>query len=179
MTSEKISPLRRRMMEDMRIRGMGEKAQKGHIRAIKDFAAFLGRAPDAATPEDLRADPDRGVPLEGLPCSEPRPPEAHAPRNSRIHPPLPAPPPANRLPPHPPRRAVRKCGAQTQHRDHPGGSRLHRWRSTPTPMTAPRRRRQDRCVNPVPIAPRTCASSRPVPRGQTPRSRAPPARSAA
>ena len=55
MTSEKISPLRQRMMEDMRIRGMGEKAQKGHIRAIKDFAAFLGRSPDAATPEDLRA----------------------------------------------------------------------------------------------------------------------------
>ena len=45
MTSEKISPLRQRMMEDMRIRGMGEKAQKRHIRAIKDFAAFLGRSP--------------------------------------------------------------------------------------------------------------------------------------
>ncbi len=49
MTSEKISPLRQRMMEDMRIRGMGEKAQKGHIRAIKDFAAFLGWSPDAET----------------------------------------------------------------------------------------------------------------------------------
>ncbi len=55
MTSEKISPLRQRMMEDMRIRGMGEKAQKGHIRTIKDFAKFLGRSPDTATPEDLRA----------------------------------------------------------------------------------------------------------------------------
>ncbi|UWQ27450.1 phage integrase N-terminal SAM-like domain-containing protein [Leisingera sp. M523] len=43
------------MIEDMRIRGMGEKAQKSHIRAIKDFAAFLGRSPDTATPEDLRA----------------------------------------------------------------------------------------------------------------------------
>jgi integrase/recombinase XerD len=55
MTEERISPLRQRMMEDMRIRGMGDKAQKSHIRAIKDFAAFLGRSPDTATPEDLRA----------------------------------------------------------------------------------------------------------------------------
>ena len=34
---------------------MGEKAQKAHIRAIKDFAAFLGLSPDMATPDDLRA----------------------------------------------------------------------------------------------------------------------------
>ena len=40
MTEERISPLRQRIMEDMRIRGMGDKAQKSHIRAIKDFAAF-------------------------------------------------------------------------------------------------------------------------------------------
>jgi hypothetical protein len=31
MTHEKITPLRERMMEDMRIRGMGDKAQKSHI----------------------------------------------------------------------------------------------------------------------------------------------------
>jgi site-specific recombinase XerD len=43
------------MIEDMRIRGMGDKAQKSHIRAIEDFAAFLGRSPDTATPDDLRA----------------------------------------------------------------------------------------------------------------------------
>ncbi len=41
MTEEKITPLRERMMEDMRIRGMGDKARKSHIRAIKDFARFL------------------------------------------------------------------------------------------------------------------------------------------
>lgn len=34
---------------------MGDKAQKAHIRAIKDFAGFLGRSPDTATPDDLRA----------------------------------------------------------------------------------------------------------------------------
>jgi len=55
MEQEKMSPLRARMLEDMRIRGMGDKAQKSHIRAIKDFAAFLEHSPDTATPEELRA----------------------------------------------------------------------------------------------------------------------------
>ena len=55
MTEDKITPLRERMLEDMRIRGMGDKAQKSHIRAIKDFAKFLKRSPDTATPEELRA----------------------------------------------------------------------------------------------------------------------------
>ena len=55
MTQEKITPLRERMMEDMRIHGMGDKAQKAHIRAIKHFAGFLKRSPDTATPDDLRA----------------------------------------------------------------------------------------------------------------------------
>ena len=55
MKEERTTPLRERMIEDMRIRGMGDKAQKAHIRAIKDFAAFLGHSPDTATPEELRA----------------------------------------------------------------------------------------------------------------------------
>ena len=55
MTEGKTTPLRERMIEDMRIHGMGDKAQKAHIRAIKDFALFLGRSPDTATPDDLRA----------------------------------------------------------------------------------------------------------------------------
>ncbi|MEO1221997.1 MAG: site-specific integrase [Pseudomonadota bacterium] len=55
MTKERISLLRVRMLEDMRIRGLGDKSQKSHIRAIKDFANFLGRAPDTATSDDLRA----------------------------------------------------------------------------------------------------------------------------
>lgn len=50
MTEEKTTRLRERMIEDMRIRGMGDKGQQGHLRAIKDFAAFLGRSPDTATP---------------------------------------------------------------------------------------------------------------------------------
>jgi integrase/recombinase XerD len=55
MKEERTSPLRERMIEDMRIRGMGDKAQQAHIRAIKDFAGFLKRSPDTATPDDLRA----------------------------------------------------------------------------------------------------------------------------
>jgi site-specific recombinase XerD len=55
MTEERTTPLRERMIEDMRIRGIGDKAQQAHIRAIKDFARFLKRSPDTATPDDLRA----------------------------------------------------------------------------------------------------------------------------
>ncbi len=39
----------------MNIRGLGIKTQKAHIRNVKHFAAFLGRPPDTATPEELRA----------------------------------------------------------------------------------------------------------------------------
>src|SRR6202022_4496005 len=42
MTDEAMSPLRRRMIEDMTIRKLAPKTQQGYIRAIKDFAAFLG-----------------------------------------------------------------------------------------------------------------------------------------
>lgn len=55
MTEERTTPLRERMIEDMRIRGMGDKAQQAHIRAIKDFAKFLEHSPDTATSEELRA----------------------------------------------------------------------------------------------------------------------------
>ena len=55
MTTERMSPLRRRMIEDMTVRGHGEKTKLDYIRAIKRFAAFLGRSPDTATAEELRA----------------------------------------------------------------------------------------------------------------------------
>ncbi len=54
MTDSTISPLRRRMIDDMTIRGFASKTQKGYIGAVKDFAAFLGRTPDRASAEDLR-----------------------------------------------------------------------------------------------------------------------------
>lgn len=55
MTDTKITPLRARMIEDMRIKGLGESSQKAHIRAVRYLAEFLGRSPDNATTEDLRA----------------------------------------------------------------------------------------------------------------------------
>jgi len=55
MKEEKTTPLRQRMIEDMKIRGLCEKTQQGHIRCVKHFASFLGRSPDTATPDDLRS----------------------------------------------------------------------------------------------------------------------------
>lgn len=49
-----ISPLRQRMIEDMRMRKLADKTQSAYIRAVRQFAAFLGRSPDTATVEDLR-----------------------------------------------------------------------------------------------------------------------------
>jgi integrase/recombinase XerD len=54
MTDERISPLRRRMIEDMSLRHFAEKTQKDYIRAVKTLTIFLGRSPDTATAEDLR-----------------------------------------------------------------------------------------------------------------------------
>jgi site-specific recombinase XerD len=54
MTDEVISPLRRRMIEDMTIRNLTPKTQQGYIRTIENLAAFIGRSPDKATFEDVR-----------------------------------------------------------------------------------------------------------------------------
>ena len=54
MTNEVISPLRRRMIEDMAIRKLSPKTQIGYIRHVKNFAAFVGRSPDTASADDLR-----------------------------------------------------------------------------------------------------------------------------
>jgi integrase/recombinase XerD len=45
---KRTTPLRARRIEDMRNREMGEKARQAPIRAIREFAAFLGRSPDTA-----------------------------------------------------------------------------------------------------------------------------------
>ena len=53
-TTQSISPLRQRMIDDMRIRKLCDKTQTHYIRAVRQFAGFLGRSPDTATIEDLR-----------------------------------------------------------------------------------------------------------------------------
>ena len=45
MSEKPISPLRRRMIEDMTVRGFGEKTQIDYIRHVKNFTIFFGRAP--------------------------------------------------------------------------------------------------------------------------------------
>jgi integrase/recombinase XerD len=49
-----VSPLRRRMLDDMVMRGLREETQRDYIRFVRSFAAFLGRSPDTATAEDVR-----------------------------------------------------------------------------------------------------------------------------
>ncbi|MGF6408892.1 tyrosine-type recombinase/integrase [Paraburkholderia sp. MM5482-R1] len=49
-----ISPLRRRMLEDLRMRKFAPKTQAAYLRAVRQFARYLGRLPDSATVEDLR-----------------------------------------------------------------------------------------------------------------------------
>src|SRR5438477_12684050 len=54
MSEKPISPLRRRMIEDMTVRNFIEKTRNDYIRHVRTFTAFLGRPPDTATAEDLR-----------------------------------------------------------------------------------------------------------------------------
>src|SRR3981189_3289440 len=54
MTDEAMSPLRRRMIEDMTIRKFAPETQHDYVQRVKNFAAFLGRSPDTARFEDVR-----------------------------------------------------------------------------------------------------------------------------
>src|SRR5215470_17722420 len=54
MTEQAISPLRRRMIEDMAIRKFAQKTQHDYAQRVKDFANYLKRSPDTAKPEDVR-----------------------------------------------------------------------------------------------------------------------------
>jgi len=54
MTDKAISPLRRRLIEDMTIRRLGPGTQHQYIRHVKSFADFVCRSPEKATPEDVR-----------------------------------------------------------------------------------------------------------------------------
>ncbi|MEQ1695713.1 MAG: tyrosine-type recombinase/integrase [Hyphomicrobiaceae bacterium] len=53
--SRPISPLRQRMLDEMRIRQFSEKTQSDYIRHVKALADLIGRSPASATPDDLRA----------------------------------------------------------------------------------------------------------------------------
>jgi hypothetical protein len=53
MTEQAISPLRRRMIEDMTIRKFAQKTQHDYVQRVKEFASYLKRSPDTAKPLTL------------------------------------------------------------------------------------------------------------------------------
>jgi len=65
-----VSPLLRRMLDDMAMR---EETQRNYIMFVRTFASFLGRSPDTATAEDVRRfqvhRTESGVPPPTVNCS--------------------------------------------------------------------------------------------------------------
>ena len=49
-----VTPLRQRMLDDMRMRKLEPKTQAGYLRAVRQLAVFLKGSPESATIEDLR-----------------------------------------------------------------------------------------------------------------------------
>ena len=54
LSDRRVSPLRARMIEDMTVRGFTEKTRQDYVRHVHAFAAFIGRSPATATPDDIR-----------------------------------------------------------------------------------------------------------------------------
>ena len=48
-TTSTVSPLRQRMLDDMRLRKLDAKTQSTYIRAVRRLAMFLGRSPDTVS----------------------------------------------------------------------------------------------------------------------------------
>ena len=53
-STNSISPLRQRMLDDMSMRKLATKTQVSYIRHVKQLGEYLGRPPQTATSEDLR-----------------------------------------------------------------------------------------------------------------------------
>ena len=53
-TTQGISPLRQRMIEEMCMRQLAPKTREAYIRAVVHFTRYLRRSPDTATAEELR-----------------------------------------------------------------------------------------------------------------------------
>ena len=50
-----MSPLRRRMIEDMTIRNLSPATQRSYVHAVSKFSRYFGRSPDRLGLEDVRA----------------------------------------------------------------------------------------------------------------------------
>src|ERR1035437_9331757 len=55
MTKHPVTPLRKRLIDDMTIRNMSPSTIKIYVYAVAKFAAFHKRSPDKLTTEDVRA----------------------------------------------------------------------------------------------------------------------------
>ena len=53
-STQTISPLRQRMIDDMTMRKLSRKTQVNYLRSVRNFTQFFGRSPDTATAEDFR-----------------------------------------------------------------------------------------------------------------------------
>ena len=49
-----MSPLRRRMVEDMTIRNLSPATQRSYISAVSKFSRYFGRSPDTLSLDDVR-----------------------------------------------------------------------------------------------------------------------------
>ena len=49
-----MTPLRRRMLEDMQLRGLSERTQETYLRAVRQLAEHYGVSPDQLTEEEIR-----------------------------------------------------------------------------------------------------------------------------
>jgi hypothetical protein len=50
-----LSPLRRRMIEDMTVRNLSPATQRSYLHAVVKFSRFFGRSPDRPGLEDVCA----------------------------------------------------------------------------------------------------------------------------
>ena len=50
-----ISPLRRRMIEDMTVRNLSPATQQAYLNAVSKFSRYFGRSPDRPGLEDVHA----------------------------------------------------------------------------------------------------------------------------
>ena len=54
MTTQPITPLRQRMLDDMKLRNIALSTRKIYVSSVAGFSAFHGRSPDELTLEDVR-----------------------------------------------------------------------------------------------------------------------------
>ncbi len=52
--TQAVTPLRQRMLDDMKLRNMAAGTRQTYVRSVADFSALHGRSPDELTLEDVR-----------------------------------------------------------------------------------------------------------------------------